>query len=77
MANYALLEWPENISISDEAPDKYVNTIRPRFSEAEWTRMSEMHALPEGWETMSYDAFLKVRRGLMASVIRRGFETLQ
>jgi len=26
---------------------------------------------------MPYDAFLRARRGLMASVIRKGFETLQ
>jgi hypothetical protein len=77
MANYALLEWPDNISISDDPPSKYVKDIRPRFNETEWKRMSEMHALPEAWETMSYESFLKARRGLMASVIRRGFETLQ
>jgi hypothetical protein len=77
MANYALLEWPENISISDDPPSKYVDEIRPRFEKPEWERMNEMHALPEGWETMSYEAFLRARRGLMASVIRRGFETLQ
>ena len=77
MANYALLEWPENISISDDPPSKYVDEIRPRFEKPEWERMNEMHALPEGWETMSYESFLRARRGLMASVIRRGFETLQ
>ena len=77
MANYALLEWPENISISDDPPGKYVNDIRQRFGASEWTRMNEMHALPEGWETMSYESFLKARRSLMASIIRRGFETLQ
>lgn len=77
MANYALLEWPENISISDDAPSKYVNEIRPRFNETEWKHMIEMHALPEAWETMSYESFLRARRSLMASVIRRGFDTLQ
>jgi|ERR1700730_3817173 hypothetical protein len=69
--------WPENISISDDPPSKYANELRPRFEAAEWKRMNEMHALPESWETMSYEAFLRARRGLMASVIRRGFETLQ
>jgi hypothetical protein len=77
MANYALLEWPENIAISDDPPSKYVNEIRARFEQPEWKRMNEMHALPDGWETMSYDSFLRARRGLMASVIRRGYETLQ
>lgn len=77
MANYALLEWPENIAISDDPPSKYVNEIRARFEQPEWKRMNEMHALPDGWETMSYESFLHARRGLMASVIRRGYETLQ
>jgi hypothetical protein len=77
MANYALLEWPENISISDDPPSKYVNEIRVRFSKSDWDRMHEMHALPEGWQSMSYEDFLHARRSLMASVIRRGYETLQ
>ena len=55
MANYALLEWPENISISDDPPSKYVDEIRPRFGTLEWQLMNELHALPEGWEMMSYE----------------------
>jgi hypothetical protein len=77
MANYALLEWPENIAISDDPPSKYVNEIRARFEYPEWKRMNEMHALPDGWEAMSYESFLHARRGLMASIIRQGYETLQ
>lgn len=76
MANYALLEWPENIAISDAPPDEYVPLIRPRFQPEEWQRMVEFHALPHGWETMNYGDFLKGRRVLMGTVIRRGFETL-
>jgi hypothetical protein len=38
--------------------------------------MHEMHALPEGWETMPYPEFLEARRKLMAGIIRRGFEAL-
>jgi hypothetical protein len=77
MANYALLEWPENISISDNPPSKYVSEIRPRFGEAEWKHMNEMHALPENWEEMPYEVFLRARRNLMASIVRRGYETLR
>lgn len=77
MANFALLEWPENISISDEAPAAYVPAVRERFKDEEWTRMHELHALPENWQTMSYSNFLTERRGLMATIIRRGFETLK
>jgi hypothetical protein len=76
-ANFALLEWPENIGISDTAPSDYVAKIRPRFSDDEWTRMHEHHALPEGWQGMPYETFLHERRKLMAAITRRGFETLR
>lgn len=38
--------------------------------------MCEMHALPDGWENMSYDNFLEERRKLMAGIIKKGFENL-
>lgn len=76
MANYALLEWPDNISISDTPPSKYIPLIRKRFGEAEWRKMCELHAMPDSWENMNYTEFLKARRELMASITRRGFETL-
>jgi hypothetical protein len=77
LANYALLEWPENISISDAPPSEYVPKIRPRFAESEWQTMHELHALPTGWEHMDYAGFLGARRALMAGIIRRGYATLE
>jgi hypothetical protein len=76
MANYALLEWPDNIDISAAPPAEYVPAIRERFSSSQWAKMHEAHALPEGWELMGYSEFLDKRRQLMASIIRGGFETL-
>jgi hypothetical protein len=76
MANYALLEWPDNIGISDSPPFEYVPVIRERFSNSEWSKMEEAHALPAGWERMDYPEFLDKRRHLMASIIRNGFDTL-
>jgi hypothetical protein len=76
VANYALLEWPENIDISDDAPSVYVPKLRSRFPPEEWQRMHELHALPEGWESLEYASFLTARRRLMAAIIRRGFESL-
>ena len=76
MANYALVEWPDNIDISDTAPSEYCPTIRTRFSDADWKSMTYFHALPNGWESLSYDEFLVERRKLMANVIRAGFEKL-
>lgn len=79
MANYALLEWPENIDIGKTPPHDYVPAIRQRFhgQEAWWNAMAADHALPPGWETMAYPDFLVERRKLMADIIRRGFETLK
>ncbi len=76
MANYALLEWPENIDISDRSPTEYVPAIAKRFAKAEWAAMHEAHALPLGWESMPYETFLEERRRLMAAIIRKGFESL-
>lgn len=77
VANFALLEWPDNIGISDGAPAEYVPELRTRFQAEEWERMSRFHALPEGWQTMPYDEFLVERRKLMAAIIRQGFESLK
>jgi hypothetical protein len=76
LANFALLEWPENISISDDPPSRYVPKLRQRFAADDWRRMHELHALPEGWESLSYADFLTARRRLMAAIVRRGFEGL-
>jgi hypothetical protein len=77
LANFALLEWPENIDISDTPPAKYVPQIQTRFPADEWTRMHEYHAMPQNWHAMPYETFLQERRKLMAGIIRRGFETLK
>lgn len=76
IANFALLEWPDNISISDDPPSEYVPEMKKRFSDEEWKNMCDLHALPEGWENMTYDLFLQERRKLMANIIKRGYEIL-
>jgi hypothetical protein len=77
VANFALLEWPDNIDISDDAPSDYVPALRTRFSAADWAIMHEHHALPEDWQTLSYDDFLVERRKRMAAIIRKGFDALK
>jgi hypothetical protein len=77
LANFALLEWPDNIEISDDAPSDYTPKVQTRFPVGEWALMHEHHALPDGWHTMAYDTFLVERRKLMAVIIRKGFETLK
>ena len=76
MANYALLEWPDNIDISDEDPKSYVPALRNSFN-GDWDKMLEQHALPKDWHLMPYETFLTARRSLMADIIRKGFETLR
>ena len=78
IANMALLEWPQNINIKDDAPSDYVSRIMQggQFTDEEQRCFAHWHALPEGWEHMNYDAFLPKRRQLMAHVIREGFERI-
>ncbi len=73
IANYALLEWPDNADISAQSPADYWPGYKGCYSEAEWPTVRYWHALPERWETMKYENFLKQRRGLMAQVVRDGF----
>jgi hypothetical protein len=75
-ANMSLLEWPDNIKVSDQAVAKYVPELRVRFTDEDLARMDDLHALPEEWWAMSYPDFLKARRALMAQVIRRSFDKL-
>jgi hypothetical protein len=76
IANFALVEWKDNIDISDDAPTQYVPPYKKRFSAAELRDMYYWHALPEDWEAMEYQRFLAERRKLIAKVIRDGFATL-
>jgi hypothetical protein len=77
VANFALLEWPDNIGISDSAPDVYAPEIQKRFSTGEIESMYQHHALPTDWHKMPYNDFLEARRKLMAAIIRKGFESLK
>jgi hypothetical protein len=77
VANYALLEWSDNIEISDRPPCEYVPEYERRFSPEEIQSMYHFHALPEQWYEMEYQQFLKARREKMAYVIRQGFERIR
>jgi hypothetical protein len=73
IANYALLEWDDNIRISDSDPQQYWPKYIQKLTSNELTQMMQWHALPDRWYAMQYDEFLNVRRGLIAQVIRDGF----
>ncbi len=76
IANYALVEWADNIDISDMPPSEYLPKYAIRFSKTELEEMFYWHALPQDWERMRYDDFLTVRRKAIAKVIRDGFNKL-
>ena len=73
IANYALVEWDDNIAISDIAPKDYWPRYAARFAAEEQSDMMRWHALPTDWWAMEYSDFLRMRRPLIASVIRDGF----
>lgn len=77
IANYALVEWHDNIGISDAPPAVYFPKYAQRFSESELAEMRYWHALPEGWEQMDYQTFLDIRRPLIAKVVRDGFQCIR
>ena len=76
VANYALVEWSDNIAISDKPPKDYVLEMEARFSPEELRQMYNLHALPEKWYELTYADFLTERRERIAAVIRKGFEQL-
>jgi hypothetical protein len=76
IANYALVEWSDNIKISDKSPSDYYKKYAKRFTDRQLKRMMNMHALPAGWEKMNYHEFLPIRRKMMADMIKKGFNKL-
>src|SRR5690606_29770725 len=76
IANYTLVEWGDNIKISDQAPAEYLSTFKTRFGRDELNQMYQWHALPENWEQMQYRGFLEARRVLIARVIQKAYQRL-
>jgi hypothetical protein len=76
IANYALVEWWDNIDISDLSPTQYFPKYASRLSPDELQKMCYWHALCGGWENLNYEDFLVSRRKAIAKVIRDGFQKL-
>ncbi|EMY34243.1 hypothetical protein D477_010661 [Arthrobacter crystallopoietes BAB-32] len=79
IANMALVEWNDNIVISDSAPSFYWPTQVDSKSYLTVDRLKkqlELHALPDGWTDLEFPEFLAQRRTLMAAVVRQAFERL-
>lgn len=76
IANFALVEWSDNIAISDKEPKVYLPFYEKRFSLEEMEKMNYWHALPHDWHEMKYVEFLSSRRIKIAEVVQTGFEKL-
>jgi hypothetical protein len=76
IANFALVEWSDNISISDTSPSEYLPAYLNRLSKDEKDKMYYWHSLPENWEQMSYEDFLIERRKRISLVVKDAYETI-
>lgn len=75
VANYAMVEWSDNIKISNLPPTSYWprQVADKNIDAARLERQQQWHALPQHWEEMEYDDFLRERRRLIARVVSEGF----
>ena len=76
IANYAIVEWGDNSNITDSDPAEYVPELEQRFDSETLQLMYRYHALPMGWQTLSFDRFIQERRDMMAQTIREAYERL-
>jgi hypothetical protein len=78
IANMALVEWSDNIDISDRPPTEYwsAQIAQKGIGPQRLAQQRYWHALPENWETLGYEAFLDARRRLMGTVVRDAFAKL-
>lgn len=76
IANMAFLDWPENAKIGAQGPADYWGPMTISLADDVVTRQRYWHALPQGWEQLSYSEFLEKRRQLIAHVIHDGYKTL-
>lgn len=77
IANYAFVEWKDNIKISDSPPSEYLEEYKKIIAPDKLEKMNYWHALPKDWESMTYNEFLDERRKLMAMVTKDGFKQLE
>ena len=78
IANMALVDWSDNIVISDQPPTQYwpAQIAQKRIGSDRLAQQRYWHALPADWEMLSYDDFLDGRRRLMGKVVRDAFAKL-
>lgn len=77
IANFAYVEWSDNIEIADKNPVDYFPQYFGKLSATDRAQAAFWHALPPEWEQMDYFMFLRERRKLLAGVVQAGFEHLR
>jgi hypothetical protein len=72
IANFALVDWSDNIAISDLAPATYwpQQLAAKGLAGDKLTQAMYWHALPEDWQHLPFDDFLAARRKRMALVVK-------
>lgn len=76
IANFAAVEWPQNIKIGAQAPADYVPPLDASLTGEQRERLYFWHALPPLWWELDYETFLQERRSRIARVIRSAWEEL-
>lgn len=76
IANFAAVEWPENIRIGARSPADYVPPLDAVLSPEEREAQQFWHALPPLWWELDYDTFLQERRSRIGRVIKQAWEEL-
>jgi hypothetical protein len=76
IANFAVIEWPDNIKIGDQAPKDYAPALDAKLSSLEREEMYKWHALPPLWWDLPYDEFLKERRVRMGRLVAEAYRRL-
>lgn len=76
IANFAPVEWPDNIKIGKQNPADYVAPLDAKLSAVDRERMYGHHALPHLWWELPYDQFLVQRRVRMAAVVQKAWHAL-
>lgn len=76
IANYALIEWSDNISIADKHPSEYLSFYLNRLNSEDKSKMYYWHALPDDWDAMGYNDFLIERRKKIAKLIKDAYQKI-
>ena len=76
IANFAPVEWPENLKIGKKPPAEYVPPLDAALPAKQREEVYFWHALPPLWWELPYDQFLIERRSRMARVIHTAWQRL-